>query len=478
MAEVKPKEKTPAQAGVPKIVVEAEQAALGSALVERIGARKILDLLKPEDFHSPDHQVAFKSIQKLFARDGIVDVVTLLEELRSQGKLDNFGMGSAVGGEVGGKYVFSLVNCVVSVEHVEHYARLVKEASLDRSFSAQLATTYTARTPENVRKLHEIMNALHSVHQRPALDFRKDLQSYIEDILENKVSETIDTGFQNLDTCLGGLNVGDVTVIGARTSGGKTAWMTKTAVQMAERFAQEASADPKKSKTCLYYTTEMTEQQVVSRVMPSAANVEAWKFRRKRFEPSEAKRIYEACRDRLSLLPLLVKGKSQPTLADISSAIAQVRPRAIFLDYLQRFKFGAGDNRAYQIMDFMIGLKTLAQETKTNIFLGCQLDRKLDKTAPEPENADLKDSGAIEAEADQVVLLWKPTPKELAKNMPTFPLLPGHNLIRYKVSKNRHGAAWGRGDFALNGALVDIAEHIVEKYNGLDNRLPKEDLWS
>lgn len=475
MAEVaKTKEtKTPAQQGVPKIVTEAEQATLGSMLVESVATRRALNLLKAEDFYSPDHQAIYRSAQKVFVRDGVVDVVTLAEDLRAAGKMENLGMGADVGANTGSAYLADLVNKVTTAAHVEHYAKLVKEASLDREFSRQLTATYTARTPENVRVLHDLMNALHGVHQRPAFDFRKDLHGYIDDVLDKKQSETIDTGYPTLDQQLGGLDEGDVTVIGARTSGGKTAWMTKVCMQMAEHFR-----DAKKPLTILYLTTEMTEQQVVSRVMPMAAHVEAWKFRRKRFTEQEAARIQAACADKLSTLPILVKGNSQPTLADISSAIAMTKPRVVFVDYLQRCRFGDGDNRAYQIMDFMIGLKTLAQQNKINIFLGCQLDRKLDKTAPEPENADLKDSGAIEAEADQVILLWKPTPKEMAKEFSALPLLPGHHLIRAKISKNRHGAAWGRCDFAMNGALVDIAEHIIDVQGGPDSRLPKEDLWS
>jgi replicative DNA helicase len=479
MAEtVKKDAKTPAQQGAPRIVIEAEQATLGSALIEKQATRRALDMLRAEDFHAPDHQAIFKCIEKVFVRDGEVDTVTLVTELRAAGKLDNLGMGIqpdpfVVPHDPGPAYVVELINRVTTAAHVEYYAKLVKEASLDREFSRQLTTTYTARTPENVKKLHELMNALHGVHHRAAFDFRKDLHAYLDEVLDKKPAETIDTGFVTLDQNLGGLNVGDVTVIGARTSGGKTACMTKTAVQIAEAFAAKEGD----KRTCLYYTTEMTEEQVVSRVMPMAAHVEAWKFRRKNFTEAESLRILAACRDRLSTLPLLVMGKSQPSLADISSAIAQTKPRAVFLDYLQRFKFGDGDSRAYQIMDFMIGLKTLAQDTKTNIFLGCQLDRKLDKTAPEPENADLKDSGAIEAEADQVILLWKPNPKDLAKEVGNLPLKPGHHLIRYKVSKNRHGSAWGRGDFALNGPLVDMAEHIVE-IHAPDSRLPKEEMWS
>lgn len=469
----KDKAKTPAQQGAPRIVVEAEQAALGSMLVEAQATRRAMDLLEAEDFHSADHQAIFKCASKVYARDGVVDVVTLAEELRAQGKMENLGVGAAVGARTGGAYLADLINIVTTAAHVDHYARLVKEASIDREFSRQLTTTYTERTPDNVRKLHEIMNALHGVHHRPAFDFRKDLHSYLDEMLDKKPSETIDTGFATLDRHLGGLDEGDVTVVGARTSGGKTAWMTKACAQMAEQFLQT-----KKDTTALYFTTEMTEQQIVSRVMPLAASVEAWKFRRRKFTDEESRRILAACRDKLCTLPMLVKSNSQPTLADISSAIAQSKPRVVFIDYLQRCSFGDGDNRAYQIMDFMIGLKTLAQENKINIVIGCQLDRKLDKTLPEPENADLKDSGAIEAEADQVVLLWKPTQKEIVKEVGALPIPPGHHLIRAKVSKNRHGSAWGRADFALNGALVDMAEHIIEVHAGPDSRLPKEELWS
>lgn len=449
----------------PRLTIDAEMAALGCMLVESQATRRGIEMLTPEDFYLEDHRLIFKAAGKVYTRDRAVDVVTLAEELRAQGKAEDLNLKGE--GERGAMYLTTLINKVVTAAHIDYYAKLVKESALDRALDAQIRVTADKKTPDNIKKLHELMDAMHGVRHDRIFDFRKDLAAAIDDIINSK-SETIDTGFVSLDAALGGLDVGDVTTIGARTSGGKTAFMVKMCVQIAERKEYE----------CLYLTTEMTEAQVVARVLPMASGVPAWKFRRKNFQKTDITNIMDVSGDRLSKLPIKVYGRSRLTIQDIRAAVAQAKPRIVFIDYLQRIELAKGDNRAYQIMDFMIALKSLAQEQRVNIVIGCQLDRKLDKTAPEPENADLKDSGAIEAESDQVVLLWKPSPKDLAKDPAYKPPPDGHHLIRAKVSKNRHGAAWGRADFILNGPLVDMSESIVEAAAEQDRRLPKEELWT
>lgn len=434
---------------MPKTALEAEKAVLGSMLIETAAAHEVASSLVAGDFYIEDHRKIFSAALTVLNRERALDTTLLMEELKGRKQLADIAAGDV---ELrGSKYLFSLTRSVSTAAFAASYATLVREASLDRQVGQQLKVTYETKTPENLKKLSDLMSALHGVRQGRAFDFRKDLGAAL-DALEKKPSDLVDTGFKSLDKKLGGLDLGDVTTIGARTSGGKTAMMVKLALQIAEGAGRE----------CLYLTTEMRAQQIVERVLPIASAVPAWKFRKRIFDSDDWKKIVKTCSERLSKIPLKVMGKSTLSLADIRAAVSREKPRVLFVDYLQRCVFSQADTRAYQVMDFMKDLKTLAQETGINIFIGCQLSRALDHDPDkEPENSDLKDSGGIEAESDQVLLLWKPTLKRLLKDGIVVP--SGQHLIRSKISKNRHGEAWHQADFLLHGLLVDICEHLEDE---------------
>lgn len=433
----------------PKTELEAERAVLGSMLIDPIAAHEISMRLVVTDFYLEDHRHIFQAAVAVLKRENMVDTTTLMGELAQRNQLDTLAKTDIENG--GRKYLFALTRSVASTAFAQSYTTVVREASLDRQVGNQLRTTFENKTPENLKKLNDLMNSLLTVRQPNAFDFRIDLNRAIDD-MEKVRKDLIDTGFKNLDKSFGGLDPGDLTTIGARTSGGKTAFMVKVALQIAEAFQRE----------CLYMTTEMTDTQIVERVLPMTSMVPAWKFRKRAFEKDDWTKIMDACAKRLSKLPLKVVGKSTLSLADIRGAITRHKPRVVFIDYLQRCVFTTGDNRAYQVMDFMKELKTIAQEERVNIFIGCQLSRALDHDPDkEPENSDLKDSGGIEAESDQVLLLWKPTEKRVLKDGIVVP--PGHHLIRTKVSKNRHGAAWHQADFMMHGQLIDMCERLIDQ---------------
>lgn len=447
----------------PRVHEEAERAVLGSMLVDKAAAVAAIDHLKATDFAREDHRVMFLAAVAVFKRDAALDIVTIAEEMRLKKTIATLNHADLT--NAGSRYLFSCVNSVATTAHLEYYLRLVREASLDRQIGTQLLATAAEKTPENVRKLHELMVAFHGVRHDPILSFKKDLAAAVDQLL-SAAPVALNTGFAGLDEILGGLEPGQLTTVGARTSGGKTALMTKLCMQMAEQTGQE----------CLYLTTEMTNTEMVGRVLPMATSVPAWKFRWRKLTSEDEARVHQVCGDKLDKLPVHIFGKSRLSMSDIRHAATQTKARIVFVDYLQRCLYPQGDTRAYQIMDFMVELKSFAQENRLNVFIGCQLDRKLDKTAPEPENADLKDSGAIEAESDQVILLWRPTEKDTAKEAGYRAPTTNNYHIRAKVSKNRHGRAGERTDFLLNGPLVDVCDKI-EVERALDEAAPQKELF-
>ena len=450
-----PKTKEPR---LPKTAIEAERAVLGAMLIEAPAAQIGIDRLKPKDFYLEDHRKIFLAVEAVLKKDGVADVFLVIQELQDRKQLDGLAATTIASGRA---YLFSLVNATAHTAHTAHYANEVLEASLDRQVEEQCVRTAQDKTPENLKRLHELLDALYAVREYELFDFKTDLHDFLDN-LQKKPPEVIDTGFKSLDRILGGLNPGDLTTIGARTSGGKTAFMVKTCLQMAET----------QKLRCLYITTEMTQDQIVERVLPMAATVQSWRFRKRAFDAEDWRKIMDACSSRLSKLDLYVKGKTTLLLSDIRTAIKMANPRVVFVDYLQRCVFPEGETRAYQVMDFMKELKTLALDLKINVIIGCQLNRSLDTDSErEPENSDLKDSGGIEAESDSVVLLWKPSLKRILKEQIDVPT--GHHLIRAKVSKNRHGRAFDNADLLLHGKYVDMIERVAED---AQQELPRADL--
>lgn len=444
-APAKPSERETVRA--PRAVIAAERAVLGAMLIDD-GAAHAGMALSPADFYREDHRLIFKCAVEVMDRDGTIDLLTLTEAVKATSKLGDLGDSGENGGPT---YLLNLVKNVSTAAHQQHYVALVREASLDRQVDIQLQTTAADKTPANLARLHEIMMDLYGVRQRAVLDFEKDLPTIIDDIIAPK-KPILDTGFPSLDRILGGLNAGDVTTIGARPGDGKTATMVKMCVLIAEGQKRRA----------LYCTTEMNEPEIVGRVLPMATQIPAWKFRRRDFKDEDYKKITEVCAERLSKMPIRVFCKPTLSLADIRAAVARSKPDVVFVDYLQRCELPKGDVYAYRVREFMRNLKTFAAETKINVVIACQVNRQIDKSITrEPEMSDLMDGGAIESESAQVILQWRPTDKVIAKESIDIP--QGQQLIRAKVAKNRHGLAYKRVDFFLNGPLIDMCERFNEK---------------
>ena len=430
----------------PAIAAESELAVIGAMLIGPEGVRPAMDILTGRDFYSLANRVVFEAACVVAARTGGlgVDIVTVGEELNRLGKLS----------EVGGRQ--HLAKCqatVVTTAHASDYARKVLEASLIRQIDRQLDVTAQDKTDDNYRALGDLMAAKAAVFRSRLFEFRRDLPPAMEAILEPKKAAALSTGLPALDKRLGYLKPGDLITIGARTGVGKTALMSRLAVAYAERGA-----------TTLYATTEMSEGDMLTRILPMALKIEAWRFRAGKFEDDHAERLRAAARGALAQLPLSILGRPRLALSDIRSAVNECRPAVVFVDYLQRCKFPKADSYPQAITNFMADLKTLAQESRVVIFIGCQLSRLMDKmSAVPPSLADLKDSSGIEAESDVVCLLWKPTPEMLMKRAkPVEASNIGLDLI---IAKNRHSDQGMAVELELEAKYVKMLDAQEIKQN-------------
>lgn len=422
---------------------DAELAVVGSMLIEIKAAQRARLELDAEDFYLQGCREIFQAAVDLTGEDVAPDTVTVIERLRLTGRLE------AAGGAEG---VLAAIGKVASASHVNYYCKIVKQASLQRQFFTQVRVVDGEPTSAGVQKLDDLLMRIHGEGVGRIVDFQEDLASVVEEILSKPVLGYA-TGFFHLDTQLNRVEPGDLVVIGARTSGGKTAFMLQMAVNMAAAG----------TRVCVG-TTEMDDVQLIKRLLPAASGVPAFRFRAGSLSDSDKGKVRRAVVDKLQHLPIKIIARPRMSLKDIRGALIKSDCEVFFFDYLQRAKMPKAESRVYEIEEFMVGLKTLARATGKVIVTAVQLDRGMDKnpTVP-PELSDLRGSGAIEAESDTVILLWKPPPAVQQKRVDWVDASDGCVAIEALIKKNRHGPAPCAADFELNGNLVQIAERAINK---------------
>ena len=376
----------------PEVAGAAEKAVLGACLVDEGAARRAMLSLAAGDFYHERHRHVFQAVADLLASgpDSKCDLTLVVEELRRRGQLGDCG---------GPTYLSECLQAVSSASYVDQYAAQVLKASLDRQVQVQLMVAAGDDTPENVEKLRALVMRREGASAIEFLDFQdvKQLTDAVEGLL-TRMAPAIPTGFEELDQWVG-LRPGDLVTVGSRTGGGKTAFMTRMALNIAERQVPTT-----------YVTTEMSRAEMLFRILPAAAGVPAWKLLKRACTPQDVRAVSEAVAGYLSKLPLKVYSHLRPRIGDITSAALRSECKALFFDYVQRADFGAEkarEPRTYQIQEFMIRLKNFSMQAGIFTVMGCQLDRQRDKNAEQqPTLSDLKDSASIEAESTHVMLLW------------------------------------------------------------------------
>lgn len=423
---------------------EAERAVIGSMLIDASAADKARLALDPEDFWVEEHREIFAAACALRDEQQPVDTVTVIERLRLSDRLAAAG---------GADRVLGALNAVSTSAHMPFYIKIVRQASLQRQFDTQVKIVYNEQTPANVQRLDDLLMQIHGEGVGRIVDFKSDDINEIVEAILSKPVQGYQTGFFNLDNALNRLEPGDLVTIGARTSGGKTAMMVQTMVNMAKAGVR-----------CLYLTTEMDDVQLVKRILPGFSKVPAFRFRGGDLTDFEKEAVRRASYGGLHGLPIKIMAKPRMSLKDIRGALVKSDCQVAFFDYLQRAKFPKAESRVYEIEEFMVGLKTLARSMDKTIVTAVQLDRQLDKnpTLP-PKLADLRGSGAIEAESDTVILLWRPPDIVANKRVDWVPPSDGCIAIEANVEKNRHGPAPATIDLELNGQMVQMAERAESR---------------
>lgn len=432
--------------------VDAEMAVLGAMMIEYPAAKSALLSLVDQDFYIETHRHIFNAISRLSEAESAIDLITVNESIREAGKI----------GEVGGlKFLTDCTNKVATAAHVEYYIRIVKGMSIERQIAVQLLVAQGDFSHDQLAKIEDLFLRRAGNGVRDLFDMRIDLMDALDELLSEK-APGLNSGFPKLDELLCGVEPGDLITIGGRTSGGKTALMTRWAVNASQE-----------GEEVVYQTTEMKPIQMIGRILPMATGVPAWKLRRRMLSKEDRATIIQVAGDRLAPLPLMISGKSRITLDDIRGAIVRAgKPSWCFVDYLQRIRTPRGENRAYELEEVMIELKSMGQDLDTRMVVGAQLDRGLDKEPNKPPVlADFRGSAAIEHESDFALMLWTPPKAVLDKRFNYEPPPAGHKDIDVIIGKGRNTGAGATAFFTLNGEFIKMCEKETRQYDDEQARL-------
>jgi replicative DNA helicase len=348
--------------------LDVEASLLGSLLIDSDAFIKIGDMIKADDFFDAQHNKIFAAMQVLHDKRSPIDILTLSEQLKNSGHLDAVG---------GASYLTELTNFVPTAAHLEQYALIVAEKSIRRrliSASQDIATIGFDENKSLQELIEEAETRLFEVSQRHVRQDVTSLESILgesfdrlDDLHRNKGGiRGIPTGLRDLDKLLAGLQRSDLIVIAGRPSMGKTAIMLNMALDIATKAKQGS---------VLYFSLEMSKEQLVDRLL--AAGITVGDLRTK------ARRLHH-----------------QHPIA------------AIMVDYLQLMSGGSryamSANRVQEMSEISRSLKVLARELNVPLIAGSQLSRSVESRTPQiPQLADLRESGSIEQDADIVGFLYR-----------------------------------------------------------------------
>lgn len=392
---------------IPPQNLEAEQAVLGAMLIEREAISKVAELLRPEDCYREAHRLIYNAMLELFNKNDAVDMVTVIEFLRKEDKLEAAG---------GIAYVTSLANSVPTAANVLYHARIVEEKALLRQL-INAATNIAGMGYEGSEEVSSILDSAEkmilSVSSRtmggeftPIKSIIFDAFNKIEQLYASKGSITgLSTGFKDLDKLTSGLQPSDLILIAARPSMGKTAFVLNIAqhIGIAEK------------KAVAFFSLEMSKEQLVQRMLCAESAIDSQRLRIGELEAKDWTKLVSGA-DRLSAAPIFIDDTAGITVMEMRSKARRLKIEhnlsLIIIDYLQLMQ-GSGkgkgsENRQQEISEISRSLKALAREINVPVIALSQLSRSVEsRQVKKPMLSDLRESGSLEQDADIVAFLYR-----------------------------------------------------------------------
>ena len=390
---------------IPPHNLHAEESLLGALLLSREVVGVVAELgLSVDHFYKPGHQHIYAAVRGLMSTGQPVDIVTVADELRRNGLLDEIG---------GAQFLLDLQNATPAISNATRYAKIVQDTAVLRrmiSVASEIAELAYNEPDDVTKALDEAETKVFEVAEDRVVDSTKPLADLLPMAMD-KLQETFDrgdtitgtaTGFNDLDEIMSGLQPSTLNIIGARPAMGKTAF----GLGIATHIAMTAK------KPVLFFSLEMGHAELTQRILSSEARVDSQKLRTGRLVDSDWTKIGRAI-NRLEV-PLFLDDNPRVTVMEIRAKARRMKSRygglaLIVIDYLQLMSGGASsENRQLEVGEISRGLKILARELEAPVIALSQLSRNLETRADKrPMLADLRESGSLEQDADVVMFLYR-----------------------------------------------------------------------
>jgi replicative DNA helicase len=384
--------------------IEAEQSILGGILIENEAINRVMEILDADDFYRDAHRRIFNALINLSERDEPADLITLTNELRKIDQLDSIG---------GASYLASLIDSVPTAANIEYYARIVKEKAILRKLiqtSTEIITqSYEDRgdvegfLDEAERSIFEISEKRVRPSFYPIREIVKQSFTTIEKLFKKKEAVTgVPSGFKELDRMTAGFQPSDLIIIAGRPSMGKTAFCLDVA---------EYAAIGNKIPVAIF-SLEMSKEQLVIRMLCSQANVEGTRLRTGYLNESDWPKLTIAAGN-LSDAPIYIDDTAALSALELRAKARRLKSEyglgMVIVDYLQLMRGRARvESRQQEISEISRSLKALAKELNIPVIAVSQLSRKTEeRTGNKPQLSDLRESGAIEQDADLILFIYR-----------------------------------------------------------------------
>lgn len=395
---------------IPPQAVEVEEAVLGSMLIEHEAATVALQMLSAGDFYKPAHRHIFEVLHELYERDNPLDLLTVENELRDKGLLDTCG---------GAGYLSELTRSVSSAANIDYHAQIIAEKATKRNLilgcTDIIKEAYDSTSdPYDVldraeQRIFDLANSKQRSQAQPIGDVLKDTLSHLEEMRGKSSGITgVPTG-TDVDKLTAGWQDGDLIIVAARPSMGKTAYVLTTARNAA------LHQDPKMQTKVALFSLEMSNQSLVQRLLTMEGRINAQAARSGRLEDEQFKRLIDAA-GRLFTANIFVDDTPGLSIMELRTKCRRLKSEhdigLIVVDYLQLMTASGKDfgTREQEIASISRGLKALAKELDVPVVALSQLSRAVEQRGGDkrPQLSDLRESGSIEQDADVVCFLYRP----------------------------------------------------------------------
>ncbi len=386
---------------LPPQSIQAEVCVLGSMILDEASIDLVVQILKKEDFHRPAHQLVFEVLSEMRQATKPIEAVTVIEELQQRKIYEEVG---------GTEYIVALVEGVPNSANAEYYAKLVRDKAMLRRLitvgNGIIREAYDS-SQEALEVVAQAEREIFAIASESIGSEVHDLKSLMEETFENLMDMDgsvtgIGSGYSKLDTMTDGLHSGEMVVLAARPSMGKTSLLMNIAEYMAV-IDQRPIA---------FFSLEMSRQQIAQRLLASHARFDMQRMRRGniREEDGEWVRLRTSAGE-LAEAPFYIDDSPTLTILQLGAKARRMKAahdiQAVFIDYLQLMNYiGRADSRQQQITEISRGIKALARELEVPVITAAQLNRgPADREGHRPRMSDLRESGSIEQDADLVLLL-------------------------------------------------------------------------